>query len=146
MRSRLAWALALAIVLGAVSVASASASPVREPVHITAFTDFVEGADPFLSDIEGCGSGLVDNGPTNFAGGQHFGVFAGFKVFECAGPGDDGFILRQNARFDDTGSTGTWSVVQAWGSVAGMRGSGKLVGELVPGGIEDVFVGSAVFP
>lgn len=146
MRSRLAWSLALATVLSTVVAVSANASPVREPVQITAFTDFAEGADPFISNIEGCGAGLVDNGPTNFAGGPHFGIFAGFKVFECTGPGDDGFILRLNARFDDTGSTGTWSVVQAWGSVAGMRGSGKLAGEPVPGGIEDVFVGSAVFP
>lgn len=62
-----------------------------------------------------------------------------------AGPGNDGVVLRLIARFDASGPTGAWSVVEAWGSVEGMRGAGKLAGEPFPGGIEDVCVGTATF-
>ena len=125
------------LLIGAIPVAAGT----RTDVSITATTTFDDEPDTFTATgIPGCSSGLVYDGGGRVQFTRALGVFAGFKVFDC---GDDsGFVLRLNARFGDTGSTGTWSVVDAWGSVAGMSGSGSLTGVPIENGIADSYVGT----
>ena len=124
MRRTLRYALLGASILLVAGVAPVAAAD-RGPVSITATTTFDDVADTFTaSGIAGCSSGIVENGPANVRFPRPHGVFAGFKVFLCDGS-DSGFVLRLNALFGDGGSSGTWSVVDAWGYAAGMHGAGK---------------------
>jgi hypothetical protein len=67
-------------------------------------------------------------------------LFLGYKVFDCGG--ESGFLVRLNARFGSDGSVGSWSIVDAWGTVAGLRGAGQLTGfPLDEGVILDVYDG-----
>jgi hypothetical protein len=79
----------------------------------------------------------------NFAITRTHGVYAGFKVFTCD-DADNGFVLRLNALFGPEGSVGTWSFVDAWGTVAGTHGAGKLTGTPIPDGILDHYFGTVV--
>lgn len=124
--------------LGASILLLAGVAPVaaadRHHVSITAPTTFDGVPDPFwATGIPGCDTGIVEDGPAHIQFTPAPGVFAGFKVFWCDGS-DSGFVLRLNAMFGPGGSTGTWSVVDAWGSAHGMHGAGKLVGDPIPGG------------
>jgi hypothetical protein len=104
-----------------------AAAPPGEPVVIVAHTEFASEASAFDSTIEGCTSGTVVNGD----GSPHFtpwgGVFAGLKEFTCA-DGESGFTVNLTARFGGAGSSGTWRILDAWGVLAGAKGSGSLVG------------------
>jgi hypothetical protein len=125
---------------GAIPVTAAE----RHAVRIDAVTTFDEVPDGFTaSGIPGCASGTVENGRANVRFPRPFGVFTGFKVFSCDGS-DSGFVLHLNAMFGETGSIGSWSVVDAWGSAAGMAGAGKLTGDPIDGGIIDHYVGTVV--
>ncbi len=121
----LGFVAVVAALLVAVAPVAAAA---RTTVHMEVQTNFDPADDPFTADgIVGCSSGTVGNGnnTTNFT--RMHGVFVGYKVFACDGGG--GFLVRLNASFDYSGgSVGTWAIVDAWGTVAGLRGSGKLVG------------------
>ena len=70
----------------------------------------------------------------------------GYKLFDCGGVGSTGFLVRLNALFTYTGdpSVGTWTIVDAWGALAGMTGSGKLTGIPIDGenGIIDNYIGT----
>lgn len=68
------------------------------------------------------------------------GVFIGIRDFQC-GDGS-GFVVRLQATFGAGGSSGTWSVTTSYGDLAGMSGSGRLVGEPVDGGIIDHYTGA----
>jgi hypothetical protein len=145
MYRRHALAVALAFTSAAVVAPAAAADPVGEPVWATVQTTFDAQADVFTSSIPGCETGLVT---TSDDARAHFtpwgGVFIGTKSFECSGEGDLGFSLRLKARFGGSGSTGTWTLVDAWGDFAGARASGTLVG--VPFadpslGITDMYTG-----
>jgi hypothetical protein len=127
------------------AAAPAVAVPSGTSVLITAHTDFESDVSAFDATLDGCESGTVVNAENATA---HFtpwgGVFNGDKEFTCTG-GLSGFTLRLKARFGEGGSTGTWSLVDGWGDLAGLKGSGSLVG--VPStiaGIEidDVYSGS----
>jgi len=118
---------ALAAALGA-TVLLATPAAAGDAVHIEAETPFEPGVSgTFESTLQGCETGAVDNGPARLAGSARFGIFNGFKVFTCAGD-EGGFVVRLHATFDETGSTGTWAIVDSWGSQAGLHGSGTLVG------------------
>jgi len=133
-------AVAALLVVAVVPVAAAA----RSAVHIEVETNFDPADDPFTaSGIPGCDSGTAANGDntTNFV--RPFGIFVGYKVFDC---GDDtGFVVRLNASFSyDGGSVGSWAIVDAWGDLAGLQGSGKLVGiSTGPESILDVYDGTA---
>jgi hypothetical protein len=145
MRRALGIGLAVAGLVLAVGVIPASAVTSRS-ITIDATTLFDSDPDDFVATgIPGCATGtVVDGAKTNVRFPPPHGVYAGYKVFECAGAGDDGFVLRLNARFGNA-SVGTWAVVSAWGSAAGMHGAGDLVGENVLGGIEDHYTGTVIF-
>jgi len=139
MRRTLRSGLLLASILGLIVVAPVTAVE-RQAISITATTTFDEIVDTFTADgLPGCATGTVDDGPAHAEFTLTLGVFAGFKVFDC-GSGN-GFVLRLNARFGPSGSVGTWSVVDAWGSVAGMHGAGRLSGDSIENGIIDNYEG-----
>jgi hypothetical protein len=131
----------LASVLGATVLLAAPAAA-GDAVHIEADTPFDQGVSgTFESTLQGCETGAVDNGRARFAGSARFGIFNGFKVFTCAGD-EGGFVIRLHATFDDFGSTGTWAIVDSWGSQAGLHASGTLVGEPQDDGILDIYDGT----
>ena len=134
-----AAASAAAVAAAAITATTAPATAAGA-VHIDA-REIFDGGSTFTSDIPGCGSGTVTNGSNSQVhGGPRFGKFNGFKIFECAG--GDVFVVRLSAKFGDTGSTGTWSIVDGSGDVADLRGSGTLVGTPIPDGINDVYDGT----
>lgn len=134
-----------ALAIGALA-GPVAAAPSMQEVTITALTTFDGEPGTFASDLEGCETGTVEDGPVKIVFTPAPGIFAGFKVFMCEG-GSSGFVLRLNARFGAGGSVGTWSVVQSSGSLDGMRGSGKLVGVPFPDGtgVTDTYSGTVVF-
>jgi hypothetical protein len=146
MNRRHVLALTLACTSAAALAPAAAADPVGEPVWASVQTTFDDNPDAFTSSIPGCGTGLVttsDDAKTRWT--PWGGVFIGTKSFECDGDGDLGFSLQLRARFGGSGSTGTWTLVEAWGDFAGAKASGTLVGTPFPDpgqGITDVFTGT----
>ena len=142
MRKTTAVAAGAAFLFSAGAAAPAVAVPSGSPVEIVAHTDFTSDVSEFDATLDGCESGTVVNGENATA---HFtpwgGVFNGDKEFTCAG-GLSGFTLRLKARFGEGGSTGSWTAVGGWGDLAGLKGSGSLVGTSVSDvQIDDVFTG-----
>jgi hypothetical protein len=135
-----AIATTLGSVIGIASIASAAGAPrAAEPVEIVAHTTGPVSA--FESTLEGCTTGVVTDAGVHATFTPWGGVFNGDKVFTCAS-GDDGFTLRLKARFGAEGSTGTWVVVEGYGSFAGLKGSGTLVGTRIgEAQIDDAYTG-----
>jgi hypothetical protein len=127
------------LAVGATAVAAHGA----EPVHIDADEVFAEGAvSTFTSTVDGCESGTVTTPKFTIGGGpgSSFGKFNGIKVFAC----DDGgsFVVRLQAKFGPSGSTGTWAILGGTGGFEELAGSGTLVGTPTPTGINDVYDGT----
>ena len=99
---------------------------------------------PFTSVLPDCGSGTTANDHVHVQFSKPHGIFNGFKVFTCDGAAG-GFTIRLSARFDASGSVGSWTVIDSWGTQAGLHGSGPLVGVLFDGGIADHDQGSFRF-
>lgn len=139
MKSR--YARGASLVVAVVAVGASAPAGAATPVHIDADEVF-EGQSTFTSTIEGCESGTVSNGGFSLGGGPgtSFGKFNGFKVFECADGG--GLVVRLQAKFDDEGSTGTWSIVDGWDGYEDLHGAGTLVGTPTSTGINDVYDGT----
>ncbi len=143
MSSRSPRGAALAAVVAAAVVAGMTVpAQAAEPVHIDADESLEGGGSTFTSTIEGCESGTVSNGPFRLGGGPgtSFGKFNGFKVFECADGGS--FVVRLQAKFNEEGSTGTWTIVSGEGGFEDLHGSGTLVGTPTSTGINDVYDGT----
>ena len=143
MRRTAAVAAGAAFLFSAGVTAPAGAAPTGTPVHIVAHTSLDSEAAAFESSLVGCESGTVVNADSAQA---HFtpwgGVFIGDKEFTCAG-GLSGFTLRLKARFGGGGSTGSWTATGGWGGLAGLKGSGSLVGISVSDiAIDDIYTGS----
>ena len=127
-------------VLGVGPVAAGS----RQDVTMTVTTTFDANPDAFTATgLPGCSSGVVYNGAAHLQFTPGPGIFAGYKWFDCGN--DNGFVVRLNARFGAGGSTGTWAVVGAWGSVAGMWGAGSTTGDPIENGIIDNYWGTVTF-
>jgi len=138
--------LATAAIFGlltAVTVVAPVSAATRITVTMTVPTFFDVDPNAFTASIPGCTEGLTYSGgkavfpPPN-------GIFAGYKWFVC--DDDTGFLVRLNARFSYTGagSVGSWTIVDSWGDLAGMTGSGKLTGVPIEGenAISDNYVGT----
>ena len=111
-----------------------------EPVHIDVDEVFVEGGvSTFTSTIDGCESGTVVTLRNNVRGSRNFGIFNGFKLFDC---GDGSFVVRLQAKFGEFGSVGTWAITAGDGGFEGLAGSGTLVGTPTDVGINDVYDGT----
>jgi hypothetical protein len=132
-------ALGAAVAVVVVPGSAAEAAP--SPVSIVHDVTFDEIPDSFTSSLSGCESGEGVEGRFQSHGGRFQGVFNGEEVFTCA-DGEGGFTVQLNARFGEEGSTGTWTVIDSWGSQDGLRASGRLNGEPIPGGIRDTYVGT----
>ena len=121
--------------------ATVQAAPGGFSVEIVAHTVFGPEPSEFESSLSGCATGsVVDNGDAHFT--PWGGAFTGLKEFTCA-DGESGFTIRLTARFGGGGSTGTWTLADAWGELAGLKGSGSLVG--IPTSdtsIDDVYTGT----
>lgn len=117
------------------------AAPVGDSVVITAFTEFGAPSSDFESNLPGCATGTV----VDSSASAHFtpwgGSFVGTKVFTCAG-GASSFTIRLRARFGEGGSTGTWTLASASGGLAGLKGSGSIVGDPTDIGIDDYYTGT----
>jgi hypothetical protein len=124
----------------AVSATTAAAQGAA-PVHIDADEVFTEGGvSTFTSTIDGCESGTVVTLRNQVSGSRLFGVFNGFKRFECSDGGS--FVVRLQAKFDDSGSVGTWAITRGDGGFERLAGSGTLVGTPTDTGINDVYDGT----
>ena len=146
MRRLLATSAVLGLLVAVVAVAPVSAKS-RMSVTISVDTFFEVDPNQFESSIEGCEWGDVYTGG-GAAFPPVFGVFQGYKLFDCYGGGETGFLVRLNAQFSYTGgSTGTWTIVDSWGDLAGMSGGGKLVGIPIEGedAITDNYFGKVTF-
>lgn len=142
MRKVTGLGLLAAVVVLMVAVAPVAAAS-RTAVHMEVQTNFDLADDPFTADgIAGCSSGTVATGDNTTKFPRTHGVFAGDKVFDCGG--GTGFLVRLNAIFSYSGgSVGTWAIVDAWGDLSGLQGSGKLVGTSTgEGSILDVYDGT----
>ena len=140
MRKLVATSALLGLLLAVVGVGPVAAGT-RTAVTITATTIIDQDPNGFVSSIAGCDQGDVySDGKVVFP--RPHGNFVGYKLFDCGG--GTGFLVRLNAQFfyDGSGSVGTWTVVDAWGSLAGMSGAGKLIGEAVDDGIIDNYFGT----
>ena len=144
MRTRKAGAAGAA--LGALMVmgaaAPAGAAPVGLPIDVVVHTQFEAEASSFEGSIPGCETGTVVEGRSGVHGTPWGGVYSGVKHFTCDS-GEGGFDVRLTARFSDLGSTGRWTVVDAWGAFEGAHASGSLVGTPTEGGIDDHYTGTA---
>ncbi len=144
MRRILAMSFVLGLLLALAAVTSAVAGT-RQAVTMTVTTLFDPDPDGFeATGLPGCTSGTVTDANAKLVFTPAPGIFAGYKVFDCGS--DNGFVLRLNARFGPSGATGTWAVVDAWGSLAGMNGSGQLTGEPIGDiGVTDFYTGTVTF-
>ena len=144
MRRFMTVSMAAAMLLAVALVAPVSAKT-RLDVTMTVPTIFGVNPSEFEASIPGCTEGDTYTGD-NVVFPPPFGVFIGYKLFDCGGEGETGFLVRLNARFSyvGEGSVGTWTIVDSWGALAGMTGSGKLTGEFIDGGILDSYFGSIV--
>lgn len=91
------------------------------------------------TSLPGCATATTVDQRVQVAETPFKGIFIGIRDFQCGG--DSGFVVRLQASFADTGSSGTWSIVDSYGDLAGLSGSGKLVGEPIEGGIIDHYSG-----
>ena len=120
--------------------AALEAAPTGFSVAIVAHTVFGPGPSEFESNIPGCATGTVaDGGAVRLT--PWGGTYVGLKHFTCDG-GDSGFDIRLKARFSGGGSSGTWTLADAWGDYTGVKGSGSLVGiPTTQTSIDDIYTG-----
>jgi hypothetical protein len=141
MRRAVVVAGAVAALSSVTAAAPAQAAPGGSPVEVVAHTDFTTEVSQFESNVSGCESGTVVDGDFHLSFTPWGGIFVGEKIFTCS-EGDSGFTVRLKARFGPEGSTGTWNLTDAWGELAGVKGSGSLVGIIVSETLlDDVYTG-----
>ena len=100
------------------------------------FTDHRVGLDTssVTTDLAECPTAVAVDLRSHTEFTRTHGVFTGIRDFQCGG--GTGFVVRLTANFSD-GSFGSWSIVDAYGALEGMRGSGKIVGSGFGGDTED---------
>ena len=141
-RALRAGAATAAAVLMTMATWAGPAAAAGQSVRLEVMTSFTSDTAPFTGDLAGCESGTVTNGPGVLPPSRGIGVFVGIKHFACAGD-QGGFDVLLSARFPIApGSVGTWAVQSSWGTMAGLRASGRLVGFGTDGGILDVYDGT----
>jgi hypothetical protein len=144
MRRMITLSVALGMILAAVGVGPVSAGS-RTAVTMTVATTFDGSPAAFTATgIPDCEWGSVYDAGGGAVFTRHHGVFAGYKAFDCEDGGENGFVVRLNARFGDSGSVGAWTVVGSWGSLSGLSGAGGLTGDPTEGGITDNYFGAVI--
>ena len=119
------------------------------------FTDHRVGLDSsaVTTSLDECPTAVAVDLMSHVEFTRTHGVFIGVRDIQC-GSGT-GFVVRLTANFGEGGSFGSWSIVDAYGDLAGMRGSGKIVGTPFGGetpedptddGIDDHYTGWVTRP
>ena len=100
------------------------------------FTDHRVGLDSssVTTDLPECPTAVAVDLMDHVEFTRTHGVFIGIRDFQCGG--GTGFVVRLTANFSD-GSFGSWSIVDAYGALEGLHGSGKIVGTAFGGDTED---------
>ena len=147
MRARTGLTLASAVLFGLGFVASSANAATRDTID---FTDHKVGftGSSVTTDLEQCPTAVAVDLRGKFVETRpEHAVFIGVRDFQCAD--GSGFVVRLTANIGvGPGSLGSWSIVDSYGALEGMRGSGKLVGTLFdsdgddePDGIDDHYIG-----
>jgi len=137
-------AVALGMILAVAAVGPVSAGS-KIAVTMTVTTTFDGIPDAFTATgIPDCEWGSVYDVGAHVQFTPSHGVFAGYKLFDCEDSGTTGFVVRLNSRFGEDGSVGTWAVVDAWGSLAGVSGAGRQTGDPIENGIVDSYFGMVI--
>jgi hypothetical protein len=136
---------ALAVALPAATASAAT----RTAVHITDTRTFA-GASSVTTDLAECPTATTTDLRVHVADVPDGGIFFGLRDFQCSD--DSGFVVRLTARFGAEGSTGTWSIVDAYGDLEGLHGSGTLEGVPIDEdgdgeaeGIQDFYTGTVTW-
>ncbi len=131
---------ALSVALFATALlAPAAQAGTRTAIEFTDVRTF-EGDSSVTTSLAECPTATAVDLRARAVFGPRHGVFVGIRDFQC-GDGS-GFVVRVTARFNDEGSTGSWSIVRSYGGLAGLRGAGKLVGTPTDApGISDHYTG-----
>ena len=148
--NRLTAAAGLGTIL-ALGAAALTASPALAttptPVSIE-----VQTFSPAGGTFTTSGAGLCPSGTTTdqIAGTPHHPKFhANFhdlKTFTCAdGSGTFTANVQAHLIFGSTTDSFTWNILSGTGAYANLRGSGNGVGDELPNGIDDHFVGAVHF-
>jgi hypothetical protein len=101
------------------------------------FTDHRVGLDSssVTTDLAECPTAVAVEVMGHVEFTRTHGVFIGVRDIQCGG--NTGFVVRLTANFGDGGSFGSWSIIDAYGALEGLRGSGKIVGTGFGGETED---------
>ena len=137
--------MAVALVASSLMVPATAEAATRGTID---FTDHRVGLDSssVTTNLPECPTAVAVDVMAHVEFTRTHGVFIGIRDFQCGG--DTGFVVRLTATFAD-GSFGSWSIVDAYGALEGLHGSGKLVGTAFGGdtadpsddGIDDHYTG-----
>ena len=141
MRRLTALGILSTTLLAATAVAPPAQAAFKYPVELVNDQSFVGGDNPFWLNVDGCETGVAVDVRSMAAFNPRGGVFHGTRRFDCA-EGAGSVTLSVSARFGDSGSNGTWAIVDSDGVLAGAHGAGQLVGEPIPDGIRDIYTGT----
>ena len=148
MKATTRLALTSAAIFGLGFVASPASAATRDTIDFTDHRDGFAGSSVVTTDLEQCQTAVAVDLMARFVETRpEHGVFIGVRDFQC-GDGS-GFVVRLTANVGvGPGSLGSWSIVDSYGALEGMRGSGKLAGTLFdtdgdgePDGIDDHYTG-----
>lgn len=148
MKASTGLALASAAIFGLGFLASPASAATRNTIDFTDHRDGFAGSSSVTTDLELCPTAVAVDLRVKFVETRpEHGVFVGVRDFQC-GDGS-GFVVRLTANVGvGPGSLGSWSIVDSYGVLEGMRGSGKIVGALFdtdgdgePDGIDDHYTG-----
>ena len=112
---------------------AATRSPIDFTDHRVGFGDAV--TSEVTTNLAECPTAVAVDLMAHAEFTRTHGVFIGVRDIQC-GSGT-GFVVRLTATFGGGGSFGSWSIVDSYGALAGMRGAGKIVGTGFGGETED---------
>jgi hypothetical protein len=135
--------LGAAVVTGSLLLAPDAGAGTRTAIEFTDVRTVESPTGTFSSAISGCDEGITEDVRAHASFTPDGGVFVALRDFQCADGG--GFVVRLTAKFGEGGSAGTWSIVDSYGDLAGLRGSGTLVGTPIDDGISDHYEGWATW-
>ena len=127
------------VLLASVLFAAPAEAGERFAAELTDVQNFVGVPGTFTSSIPECPTGRS----YDVRGMVRFGpdVFRGTRMFVCDS-GIGSVTVNVSARFGESGSVGTWSIVAGSGAFSRVHGAGRLVGTPLEDGIQDNYTGT----